>query len=85
MRGTAYWSPRSPLIPVSTNPTQNQNGSILLDRAVFLCLGLLCGINRRGSGLGWCDLFLGHQFAQFARFIHFHHDIAAADKFAFDI
>ena len=68
---------------VSTNFTQNKNGSVLLDRPFFISMSM--DWTKRLSALGWCDLFLGHQFAELAGLIHFHHDIAAADKFTFDI
>jgi len=36
MRGTIDWSLLSPLITNSTMLTPNENGPVLLDRAVFL-------------------------------------------------
>ncbi len=83
MRGTAYWSPLSLLVSQfrQTLPKIKRLDPPRSSRFSFL---RLCAAVKR-LGLGWSDLFLGHQFTKLAGFIHFHHDIAAAYKFAFDI
>ncbi len=41
-------------------------------------------ISHRRS-VGWSDALVSHELAKFARFIHFHHNVAAADKLALHV